>query len=331
MTLLLHMEPVDRTFIRPLQTAAGTIYTRRGFVLQLYRDDRCVAQGECSPLPGFSQDTLDACRDHAAHWTLDPTPVATWIERLKDAEHLPALRCSIESMMVQLDALSLEDRVDWSAKRRTQVRVNALAHDVDSAQERVKEGFRVLKIKVGAQPIARDVERVRAIRQAVGDTITLRLDANGAWSFQDAQTAIEAFNPWRISLLEEPLHHATPEALSLLRAQSPIPLAADEHARDARSIHALLAQDAVDAIVLKPMLVGGPLRALRLARIAQERGVYSIITTALEGPVGTRMCAEVAARLSDDRAHGLGTGLLFQERADFPVIHQGSILVEGGA
>jgi len=329
MTLQLHITPMERAFVRPLQTAAGTIASRKGMVLQWLQNDRCLAQGECSPLPGWSKETLEACQVQALAWVGSEAKIDTWLARLHAVDHLPALRFALESMVIQLVHHAPIGDQPWPAPERTHVRVNALVHDAQSAQQRAQEGFQVLKIKVGAAPLAEDVERVKSIRRAVGDTITLRLDANCAWSFQDAQNAIEALAPQRIALLEEPLQDLDIKALAELKKESLIPLAADERARDAASITALLQHDAVDAVVLKPTLIGGPLRTLELARLAARQGVYSIITTTLEGPVGTHMCAQVAARLPQDRAHGLSTGLLFTDTAGFPPIHRGTITIQG--
>lgn len=332
MTLQFNIVAYTRTFARPLQTAAGRIDARQGFILQLQEDGQIIAQGECAPLPLFSKESLADCLAEARTWKAAATDgVDAWLARADTLGHLPALRCAVETLAIQLSSARARPLSDeqWPAPARSAVRVNALAHDPQSAQQRVAEGFRVLKIKVGVTDVREDVQRVQAIRRAVGDTITLRLDANCAWSMQDAQNAVEAFNPSRISLLEEPLRAEDSTALAALRVQSPIPLAADENARDEASIRRLLDEEAVDAIVLKPMLVGGPLQALRLARIAKQRGVYTLLTTSLDGPIATRMTAEVAARLSDDRAHGLGTGMLFDEHADFPQIVRGAMTLGG--
>lgn len=316
------------TLVQPLVTAAGEIHAREGFVLQIQQDGKIIAQGECAPLPAFSPDTLEDCKAYAQRWLNTPADdLALWQQRAAEPTHLPALRCAVQTLICDLAHHHGQPLKHWPPSARTQVRVNALAHDASSAQKRVDEGFRVLKIKVGAAPLRDDVGRIQHIRQQVGDTITLRLDANRAWSMADAANAVEAFQPARIALLEEPLAHGGAQELAELRTQSPIALAADEQARNSEQIRELIDANAVDAIVLKPMIVGGPITCLQLAHYARQRGVYSIITTTIDGPIATRMAAHIAARLPDDRAHGLGTALLFEDPQGFPPITDGHILL----
>lgn len=325
----LRVEIVDETraLRHPLVTSKGEVTVREGFVLQVWQDDQRIAQGECAPLPGFSVDTLAECRIHAALWS--PTEGALsspdfWVERGAQVAHLPALRCATDTVAIALAESLQIDLKGWPARKRSRVRANALAHDVDSAKARVDEGFSVLKIKVGADSLFEDVQRVKAIRAAVGDRITLRLDANRAWPTIEAHNAIEVFAPSRISLLEEPLANGGARELAELRAQSIIPIGADEQARDEASIRTLIDCAAMDTLVLKPMLVGGPLQCIALAALAHQRGTESIVTTTIDGPVATRMAIEVAARLPSDRAHGLATAILFENDDAFPPIVRGS-------
>lgn len=331
MTLRFDIVDETRALRRPLVTSNGQLAVREGFVLQVWRDDVRIAQGECAPLPGFSIETLAECRVHANQWSSPDGALSSpefWVERGAQVTHLPALRCAAETVAIELaDAQQLQLQ-GWPDRKRNHVRANALAHDVGSAKSRVSEGFNVLKIKVGADSLFEDVQRVKAIRAAVGDTITLRLDANRAWPTIEAYNAIEVFAPSRISLLEEPLASGGARELAELRAQSIIPIGADEQARDEASIRTLIDCAAMDALILKPMLVGGPLQCIALAELAHRRGTQSIITTTIDGPVATRMAIEVAARVHGDRAHGLATAILFENDDEFPAITGGRFNLE---
>src|SRR5699024_2593536 len=148
---------------------------------------------------------------------------------------------------------------DWPARVHRRIEANAIANSPDAARDRIREGFRVLKIKVGAHTLLDDGRRINAMRAEVGDTITLHRDANQAWSFLDAKNAVDVFAPARIALLEEPIAGANATDLAQLRRYSTIPIGADEHARDLASITELLDEAATDVLVLKPMIVGGPI------------------------------------------------------------------------
>lgn len=312
----------------PLRTATTTIASREGFVLRLTIDDTVRIDVECSPLPGFSRETLAQCEVHAETWIREPAPsVAAWLARASTVAAWPALQCAAETMAIRLARALDEPLAGWPARLRQRVPVNALAASADEARQRVDEGFTVLKIKVGADTLRDDIQRVRAIRRAVGDAVTLRLDANGAWSFDEAALAVDLVVAERIALLEEPLRAATPGALAAFRERSPIPIAADESARDSASIQALLDAQAVDAIVLKPMLVGGPLTALALAQYAHARQTRVILTTTIDGPLATEMAIDVAARCPGTEAHGLATGHLFADASAFQQPLHGGLFV----
>lgn len=311
----------------PLVTAAGAIASRDGFELRVWDGDTLLARGECSPLPSFSFDNLEDCREEALLWLNDEGDVADpqlWLSRSITVPHLPALRCAAESIVTQLVARSTAQLADWPERERHRVRANALANTVEEARLRIAEGFQVLKIKVGSVALHEDLRRVKAIRAAVGDTITLRLDANRAWSDLDARTAVDAFATQRIELLEEPLKFGGPRELAELRSYSTIPIGADEQARDQAAVLELIDEAAMDYLILKPMLVGGPLQCIRLARLAHERGTHVIVTTTIDGPTATAMTIEVAARMPNDFAHGVGTSTLFSDQTSFPLIRRGA-------
>ena len=141
------------------------------------------------------------------------------------------------------------------------------------AQRAVAEGFLTLKLKVGMDD---DYARAAVVRDAAGPDVKLRLDANGAWDAPEALRKLRELAPLRIELCEQP----TPDLLGLEGSQ--VALAADEMV--ASDPEGALARAAV--IVLKPMLLGGILPALRLARRAHERGRKIVVTSSLESAVG---------------------------------------------
>lgn len=331
MTLQLTLHRFHVALRSPLQTATTTITMREGVVLRLADGTGVQVEAECAPLPHFSPETLAACLDAATCWTTEPTPASAdaWLARASTVTALPALQCAAETLAIRLARAHGTVLDGWPERLRQRVPVNALAANAEDARLRVDEGFSVLKIKVGADTLRNDVQRVQAIRRAVGDRITLRLDANQAWSLADAQLAVDLFVTERIALLEEPLRDPTPASLAAFRAYSAIPIGADESARDSDAIRALLDADAVDAVVLKPMLVGGPVTTLALAKLAHAHGKRIIITTSIDGPLATQMAIDVAARCPGTEAHGLATAHLFADTSSFQLPLHGA-LFEGG-
>ena len=319
---MLELIPFRYALRAPIVTASTTIEAREGFVLKLHHPSGAI-MGECAPLPSFSQESLDACGDQAARWqhrlAVDGRgpDLARWVD---EARALPALQCAVETLIaraIEADAGRLGDE-RWPAPAHTRVQAHALVSSVDDARAAVQEGFQTLKIKVGAGAILDDARRVRAIRRAVGDTIRLRLDANQAWSNDDARTALDAFQTERIEFIEEPLRAPTPDNLLALKNYSAIPIAADESARTEHDIQRIIEHACVDAIVLKPTLCGGPLTTQMLAQKCHAAKLLSVVTTSFDGPIGTQMTIDLCGRLPGiPRAHGIATGRLFADASSF--------------
>jgi len=176
------------------------------------------------------------------------------------------------------------------------------------AQEWADEGFSTFKLKVG---LAGDVTQVATVRQALGEAISIRVDANGAWSVDDAADRLQALAQHRIELAEQPV--GTFEQMVELRQRVEVRVAADESLIspfDARRGKEL---GACDVAALKLAKVGGLVAALE---ISETMPAY--LSSALEGPVGITAAAHAAQALryrggDAGVAHGLATERLFSE------------------
>ena len=180
-----------------------------------------------------------------------------------------------------------------------QVEVNAPPHLVPSA------GFRSVKLKVG---LPDDLDRVASTRDAVGPDVAIRLDANGAWSVDEAVEALEAFEPFGIELCEQPASDV--DGCAMVAASSPIPVALDESALDA------LDRRVCDAVCLKIARSGGISAVVRAARRARAIGYRVYFASMLDGPLGIAAALHAAAVVRPDYACGLATLSLFEGRAD---------------
>ncbi|MCG8589974.1 MAG: o-succinylbenzoate synthase [Proteobacteria bacterium] len=303
--------------VKPLATARGESGWRDGWLLELEDEEGLVGVGDASPWPLFGGGDPAACEErlHAfgAAITRDAASSDAWLANT--AAWPPAAAAAATTAWLDLEARR-EGR-PLAALRggrvNAKVPVNALLAAREGvelereARTALEDGFRCLKLKVGDPDPARDVERVAAVRRAVGSACALRLDANGAWDAETARTALERFEPYNPEWVEEPLRDATPESLAALRAHTAIPVAADENARDARAIEALCEREAVDVVVLKPAWLGGPRAAWQCAVQVHEAGVEPVVTSALDSAVGVAMALHVAAALACPVAAGLAT------------------------
>jgi hypothetical protein len=129
---------------------------------------------------------------------------------------------------------------------------------------------------------------VRAVREAIGPDVHLRLDVNGAWDPPTAEERLEAVERFRLEYVEQPLAGDDAEALAELRRRVRVPIAADESVTSIKAARELLDAEAVDVLVVKPARVGGLVVGAEIAALAAERGVPVVVSTLFETGWGSR-------------------------------------------
>jgi len=309
----------------PLSTAAGEITERSGFLVRYdHRGETGI--GEATPLAGWTESLPDC--EGGLERALDAGAGGAHSAGLLelDADKVPAARHGFATALLDADARA--DGVPlyrWFDDARTveSVPVNATVGDADRettaerAAAAVDRGFDCLKCKVGARSVDEDVARVRAVREAVGDGATLRLDANGAWSSGDAERALERLEPLDVAYVEQPVPADDLAGLADLRGTG-VDVAVDE-GLVAHSMAEVFDADAADVAVLKPMVLGGPGNAQTLALRARDRGIEPVVTTTVDAVVARTAAVHVAAAIPDVAPCGLATAeMLAADLADDP-------------
>jgi o-succinylbenzoate synthase len=294
----------------PLATAEGRIEDRTVFLVRLDRDGE-TGIGEAAPLPGWTE-SVETCREalSAAIDCLpgDPRGATSALEDAPAARHGVRLAAVERAARVAGDPLY---RHLGAPRERREVPVNAtvgdgsVAETVAAAERAVERGFDTLKVKVGAREVGGDVERIRGVREAVGDEVVVRADANGAWSREEARRAFGAFRDLRVSYVEQPLPAGDLAGLRSLRGDG-VGVAVDETLRE-HSVEAVVAADAADAVVLKPMVAGDPEAVAERARYAVANGVDPVVTTTIDAAVARTAAVHCAATIPSPYACGLAT------------------------
>jgi O-succinylbenzoate synthase len=201
------------------------------------------------------------------------------------------------------------------AALRGSIHVNATMPAVDaSAVEGILARFpgcRTVKVKVAERGglLAEDVARVARVRELLGPDGRIRVDANGGWNVDEAETAIHALAPYDLEYVEQPC--ATIDELAEIRTRVKymgIPIAADESVRKVDDPLEVARSKAADILVIKAQPLGGIAAALR---IVADAGLPVVISSALDTSVGLSMGAHLAAALPDLTLDcGLGTAAL---------------------
>ncbi|HYN28282.1 MAG TPA: o-succinylbenzoate synthase [Dermatophilaceae bacterium] len=227
----------------------------------------------------------------------------------------------------------------WPEPVRTEVAVNATVPPV--AADRVREvlarfeGCSTAKVKVAesGQGLADDVARVAAVRDVMGPAARIRVDANGAWSVDEAADALARLVPWGLEYAEQPCA-TVPELralrLTLARRGVDVPVAADESVRRAEDPVRVAREGAADLVVVKVAPLGGVRSALEVVAAC---GLPAVVSSALDSSVGIAAGVALAAALPTlDHACGLGTvALLAGDVAAEPLVPRAGVLRPGRA
>jgi L-alanine-DL-glutamate epimerase-like enolase superfamily enzyme len=303
-------------FRAPLRTAYGELSERTVLELRLTEGD-VAGVGEAAPLERYDGVSLEAVRaalERCRPLLEDATPHDR--EELVDA-------CWLEAGLPQ--AVAAVDLALWDLEaRRTGVPLAALlgaapgadvalsatiaaidrAGAAAEAAAATEAGLRCLKLKVG---VGDDAGRLAAVRATVGQDVALRIDANGAWSVQEAVAALAALAPVGLELVEEPVHGL--DALRAVREQVAVPVVMDETA----ALPGAPGSGAADGVCLKLAACGGITGLLAAAQAARAAGSFVYVASTYDGPVGIAGGHAAAAALQPTPPCGLATLALFTD------------------
>lgn len=325
------------------RTSRGAMTQKKSWFLRLW-DDRepgRVGVGECSLLAGLSPENPDTLESQLAALlpALRAMPaevgVLPFAELMKFAAanlptgNSPALLFAFETALLDWQQGGKRQLFPNSFVRGKPIPINGLIWMADEAamlreiDQKIEAGFTTLKLKVGSLRFGQECNLLRYIREAYSShQITLRLDANGAFRKEDVLTKLEALGRFGIHSIEQPLPAGSPDWHDLCR-QSPVPIALDEE------LIGLVGQSEMNRIleriqphfmILKPSLHGGLGGCHAWISAAHERGIGYWTTSALESNVGLNAIAQFAAAYTPDLPQGLGTGSLFHNNFESPLV-----------
>jgi o-succinylbenzoate synthase len=319
----------------PFAAAWGTVRVRELLLARLEAGDGAVGWGEAAPLPGYGgagvsevREALEAYRGALAGAASD-APRADLLAACAAASDLPEALAAIDLALWDLEGRrrrqpvwqmpGARERWDITPKKLKEyptdldVAVNATvaAGDPGSVAEQVAAartaGFRCVKLKVA---LGEDLARLAAARSAGGEEMAIRIDANGAWSVQQAVAALQELAPHGIELCEEPVHGL--DEIARVAAASPIPVALDETA----AAPGAFGRRVCDAVCLKIARCGGLTGLLERAAKARAAGYRLYLASTLDGPLGIAAALHAAVAIGPQLACGLATLSVFADRPD---------------
>jgi len=196
----------------------------------------------------------------------------------------------------------------------------------ECARRLAEEGFKRIKIKVGTS-VSSDVDRVRAVREAVGNEIELFVDANGGFDVEKAAIFWERTRRYALTVFEQPVPPDRLSDMAWLRKEYGIPICADESVSDEKSLESAIQEEALDILNLKLMKCGGLTPAIEMIKLARDAGLE--VMTGCMGDIGISIAA--AAHLSiakDVKYTELDSHLNIEKICDGPNIEDGILRID---
>ena len=327
-------------FKQPAGTSRGVYTTRKIWLVQL-SDGEKSGIGECAPLPDLSCDVLndeiyeqklnDFCWDLCQTGKID-------VEAVRD---YPSMLFGLETALLNLHNGNLLFDTPFS-RGEEGIPINGLVwmgrYDemLQRLEEKLDKGFRCVKLKIGAIDFDQELELIRRIRSRFSfHEVELRLDANGAFPFDEALYKLELLSQYAIHSIEQPIRQGQWAYMAELCRESPLPIALDEEligVNDPEMKSHMLHIIKPRYIILKPSLHGGMAGCREWIQTAKEQGIGSWITSALESNIGLNAIAQFASDVYGPQIsmpQGLGTGQLFTDNIPMPLEIRGDQLYIG--
>lgn len=302
-------------FREPFVTSAGAVKARDLLLLRI-EDDGIVAYGEAAPFESYDGVSI--------------ADVAYSMRERATPAH-PQVQAADEMAFLDLEGRRLG--IPLAEPRSATVPVNftlagATPEEVaTSAAAAVAGGYECFKLKVG---LADDEARVAAVRDAIGPSALLRLDANGAWTVEDALERIARLAPYELQFVEQPC--ARLGELAQVRRACGVPISADESVQTAGDALAAAEAEACDVVAIKLAPMGGLNAAREAIKAARASGIEPYVSSTLDGPWGIAAALQLASAEAIEMHCGLATLELFDAAltAALPAPEHGRMAVPPG-
>ncbi len=338
----MRIEIEERTlhFKQPAGTSRG-VYTERRIWLVTVTDGSAVGIGECAPLPKLSCDDIPNYAEVLRHFCdeVERTGEIPY-EALRD---YPSMLFGLETALYEVRRKKEEGRdvlFDTPFSRgEVGIPINGLVWmgTFDEMRERIEQkleqGFRCVKLKIGAIDFDAELELIKQIRGRFSHhEVELRVDANGAFRFDEALYKLELLSQYALHSIEQPIKAGQWANMAELCRESPLPIALDEEligVNAPEQKRQMLNIIKPRYIILKPSLHGGMMGVREWVDIARDMGIGSWITSALESNIGLNAIAQLCSDIYGDAIkmpQGLGTGLLFTDNIPMPLEIRGDQL-----
>ena len=343
----IHIEKKLLNFKKPSGTSRGILYNKPSWILSVRLSNGLIALGECSVIPGLSPDFIDEHsyekkldelkKDVESNWTEQEFQLMSvftslkWTAFIQKWAMYPSMIFGIETLARDIfnGGKGLIFESAFTRKERS-IPINGLiwmgdeSFMLEQMEEKLADGFSTIKMKVGAIEWKKEYALLEQLRRRFSSQeLTLRVDANGAFTPESALPILTQLSELDVHSIEQPIQPGQINAMSELCKHSPIGIALDEemigiHEPEQKEV--LLKMIAPQFIVLKPSLHGGMIGCSEWIQLAEENQIAWWMTSALESSIGLNAIAQFTATFSDLLPQGLGTGGLYTNNFDSSLV-----------
>lgn len=321
-------------FNRPATTSRAVMLDKETYFIKIWNETHpnTYGIGECALFRGLSADDVPQYEQVLRE-------VCRTISNLdtKTLKEFSSIRFGVETALKDLHngGRRIIYPTAW-VEGKDSITINGLvwmgSYDEMFARidDKLKSGFRCVKLKVGGIDFDRELDLIKHIRTRYASSeLELRLDANGAFKPENAITRLNTLAKYSIHSIEQPIKQGQLEEMAQICANSPIPIALDEEligVNSQESKRELLEKIKPQYIILKPALCGGLSGSEEWIKLANEHNIGWWVTSALESNVGLNAIAQWVATLNNTMPQGLGTGQLYTNNIESPLIQEHDVL-----
>tara|TARA_B110000305_G_scaffold28721_1_gene26878 strand:- start:1217 stop:2248 length:1032 start_codon:yes stop_codon:yes gene_type:complete len=310
----------------PGGTSRGVLYSKDSWFIILNSDLK-TGIGECSIIEGLSIDNVSEIESKLQWLCLNINkPLSNLFVELSN---YPSIVFGLEMALKSLN--SLKENVLFSSNftlGKASIPINGLVWMGEigfmkkQVDEKISEGFKCIKLKIGALDFNTEFALLKSIRDKYDSSeLEIRVDANGAFDYKNALTILDKLSKLKIHSIEQPIKAGQTKEMSNLCKNSPIPIALDEELIRVVGIAdkvKLLDEINPQYIILKPSLLGGFKSSEEWIKVCPKNTKYWV-TSALESNLGLSAISQWVYTLNNSLPQGLGTGSLFSNNFDSPL------------
>lgn len=321
-------------FKKPAGTSRGILNQKDTYYI-IVSDENHWAIGECGILKGLSMDDVPAYESQL-QWVCDNIHFGKQ-ELWNQLRKFPSIQFGVEQVFSAFEAkqhIYSPDNLFTQGKEG--IDINGLVwmgSPVDmktQIDEKIAQGFRCIKMKIGAIDFAEEYKLLQYIRtQYSQEQLELRVDANGAFSFAEVGEVLQQLADLNIHSIEQPIKAGNVLQMKQLCESTLLPIALDEELIGITNPDVkreLLQLIQPQYIILKPSLIGGIRGSQEWIDAAEELNIGWWITSALESNIGLNAIAQFTHKLNNPLPQGLGTGSLYINNISSPLqVAQGKL------